>query len=290
MHLKVFKTVWGHEGTLEDACSMAREAGFHGIEAPVPKDVGLGKEFLNEMSGSGLEWVCEVSTCTDEGLFVPRAHESAEAHLESLERGMERCLGGRPQFLNVMGGSDAWCEQDAMRFYEGVLLLEDSYKLPISMETHRGRYSSNPWRMVEVMDVLPELKVTCDFSHWCVVTERLVLEEEKRILSRMAEQVYHIHGRVGYAQGAQVPDPRAPEYLYALEAHERWWGVLWEGMRERGFDEVTMTPEFGPDGYLQAEPFTQKPVADLWEINRWMGQREAKRFHEKYKIKGNELL
>ena len=39
-----------------------------------------------------------------------------------------------------------------------------------------------------------------------------------------------------------------------------------------------MTPEFGPDGYLHCEPFTQRPVANLVEINAWMAERERERF------------
>jgi hypothetical protein len=41
-----------------------------------------------------------------------------------------------------------------------------------------------------------------------------------------------------------------------------------------------MTPEFGPDGYLQCAPFTGKPVADLAEINLWMAARQKRRFDE----------
>lgn len=37
-----------------------------------------------------------------------------------------------------------------------------------------------------------------------------------------------------------------------------------------------MTPEFGPDGYLHTLPFTNAPVADLWEINTWMGREERR--------------
>jgi hypothetical protein len=54
-------------------------------------------------------------------------------------------------------------------------------------------------------------------------------------------------------------------------------------MAERGFQTVTMTPEFGPDGYLQAAPFTQVPVADLWEVNRWIGHRLKERLGENFK-------
>jgi hypothetical protein len=53
-------------------------------------------------------------------------------------------------------------------------------------------------------------------------------------------------------------------------------------MASRGFTRMTMTPEFGPDGYLQAAPFTQIPVADLWELNRWIGQRQRSRFQQRF--------
>lgn len=282
MKLLCFKTLWGYEGSLEEAVGQVREAGFEGIEGPVPRDEGRAREFFEELAVGGVGWICEISTCTEEGVFVPRAHEGAVEHLRDLEVELARCLEGGPRFVTVMGGSDAWGEGEAMRFYEGVLSLEERYGVGISMETHRGRYGGFPWRMWEVVKALPELKVTCDFSHWCVVAERMVLDEEPGILMGVARNAYHVHGRIGYAQGAQVPDPRAPEYAYAVEAHERWWDVLWDGMRERGFEEVTMTPEFGPDGYLQVEPFSGRPVADLWDLNRWMGARLVERFEKKF--------
>jgi alkylation response protein AidB-like acyl-CoA dehydrogenase len=114
------------------------------------------------------------------------------------------------------------------------------------------------------------------------VTERLILDEEPEILKLAARHAHHIQLRIGYEQGPQVPDPRAPEYAYALEAHERWWELVWDSMAERGFTEVTMTPEFGPDGYLQAAPFTRVPVAGLWDVNRWIGHRLKHRFRQKY--------
>jgi hypothetical protein len=38
----------------------------------------------------------------------------------------------------------------------------------------------------------------------------------------------------------------------------------------RGQETFTITPEFGTDGYLHRLPFTRQPVADLWEVNRWI--------------------
>ena len=41
-----------------------------------------------------------------------------------------------------------------------------------------------------------------------------------------------------------------------------------------------MTPEFGPDGYLHTLPFTNAPVADLWELNCWMAKNEREHFND----------
>lgn len=153
------------------------------------------------------------------------------------------------------------------------------------METHRGRYSFNPWLMRDVLLALPSLLITADFSHWCVVSERFVLDDEPELLSLTAKHVHHIQPRVGYSQGPQVPDPRAPEYASALAAHECWWDVLWDGMAARGYSRCTATPEFGPDGYLQCAPFTRKPVADLWEVNTWIGHRQRERFAAKFGVR-----
>lgn len=272
MKLALFKTLWGHDGELASAIGMAREAGFTGIEGPVPADAA---NFLDQLDG--FPWIAEVTTCTPTGEYLPLPHLGVDAHLGSLEEGIVRSLPGGPLFITTMAGSDAWCLDDCLRFHEGVLRLQDRHGVVVSVETHRGRPTFNPWRTAEILAAFPELRLTCDFSHWCVVTERLVLDQEPALLGRITRHAHHIHGRVGYAQGPQVPDPRAPEYAAELAAHERWWDVLLHAMRERGMEAATLTPESGPDGYLQCRPFTREPVADLWEINRWLGRRQLDR-------------
>jgi hypothetical protein len=272
MKLALFKTLWGHDGDLASAIGMAREAGFTGIEGPVPADAAT---FFRQLDG--IPWIAEVTTCTPPGEYLPLPHHGVDAHLASLEEGILRSLPGAPLFVTTMAGSDAWGLDDCLRFHEGVLLLQQRHCLVISVETHRGRPTFNPWRTEEILAAFPELRLTCDFSHWCVVTERLVLDQEPALLEKIARHVHHIHGRVGYAQGPQVPDPRAPEFAAELAAHERWWDVLLGAMCDRGMEIATITPESGPDGYLQCQPFTRTPVADLWEINRWLGRRQLDR-------------
>jgi hypothetical protein len=277
MELRLFKTLWGHDGDLLSAIELAREAGFTGIEGPVPSDDAARAGFFQHLAGT--PWIAEVSTCTPEGEYLPVPDLGVAEHLKSLEEGILRSLPGDPLFVTTMAGSDAWGLDDTLRFHEGVLRMQEKLGITISIETHRGRPTFNPWRTAEILDAFPGLRLTCDFSHWCVVTERLILDEETILLDKLAGHAHHIHGRVGYAQGPQVPDPRAPEHAGDLAAHERWWDVLLASMESRGTEVATFTPESGPDGYLHCIPFTRVPVADLWDINRWLGRRQLQRKH-----------
>ncbi|MFZ0468766.1 MAG: hypothetical protein WAL92_07600, partial [Thiogranum sp.] len=62
----------------------------------------------------------------------------------------------------------------------------------------------------------------------------------------------------------------------ALASHQRCWEAVWASQNGRGYTQVTMTPEFGPDGYLHTLPFTGAPIADLWDLNCWIGATERR--------------
>lgn len=277
MNILLFKTLWGHDGSLAEAMDLAVESGFSGVETPYPAKKELQEEFTSLLSSRKLKFIAEISTATDLGLYVPMAGKSPVDHVNSLRKGIENCLPGNPLFINSMAGSDAWELPEALQFYGAIPALENEYNIAISVETHRGRYLNSPWATRRILQEIPELKLTCDFSHFCVVSERLILDEEPEILELCARQAYHVQTRVGYNQGPQVPDPRAPEHAEDLAAHERWWDTVWRSQKERGFHRITLTPEFGPDGYLHREPFTGKPVGNLWEINQWIGLRQRER-------------
>jgi hypothetical protein len=87
----------------------------------------------------------------------------------------------------------------------------------------------------------PRLRLTADISHWCAVSERLMLPELEPI-SAIADRVDHIHARVGHAQGPSVGHPFAPEWGEALEAHRRCWQLFVLRQLERGHGASTITP------------------------------------------------
>ena len=89
---------------------------------------------------------------------------------------------------------------------------------------------------------------------------------------------HHTHCRVGYDNGPQVCDPRAPEWLPYMEGHERWWDAIWHASKKRGDSVVTMIAEHGPPNYQQTCPYSREPLAHIWDVNHWIHLRRQKRF------------
>jgi hypothetical protein len=274
MNLKLIRHLWGVAPTrnLEERLPRWREVGYSAVEVSIriwPDHAGL----LRFLKSTGWDWIPQVFSNDFCG------GGSVREHLDSLRAQIEECLEHRPLFINAHSGSDTWSLAEAVDFYGAVMDLEKRLGVPIAHETHRLRYFGNPWTTRPILERFPDLKLTCDFSHWVCVAERL-LDDCGPILQLAAAHCHHLHARVGFEEGPQVPDPRAPEWSRHVAAHEAWWDMIWASQQQRGVTVSTLTPEFGPAPYLHLLPYTQVPVADLADICDWQARRQQARFQE----------
>lgn len=274
MKLQLVRHLWGVNQVhgLEHYLPRWREAGYEAVEVSLRK-VPDRAMFLRFLKDSGLPWIPQIFSRD----FVPGG--TVREHLDSLQQQIEECLDAKPLFFNAHSGSDTWRLAQAEEFYGAMLEMEKRFGVAIAHETHRLRYFGNPWTTRPILERFPELKLTCDFSHWVCVAERL-LDDCGEIIQLAADHCHHLHARVGFEEGPQVSDPRAPEWARHLAAHEKWWTTIWSSQKQRRMAVATLTPEFGPAPYLQLLPFTQEPVADLADICDWMARRESARFSE----------
>jgi sugar phosphate isomerase/epimerase len=267
--VSLFASAWAFGGL--DACRREVESGlFDGIEAPPPAAETEARVLRN----SGVPYLAEI--CSG-GSYAPASSVSLAAHLADVQVQVARAVEAGALFCSCLVGSDSWPTAKAVDFLGRVLELGARFGVMLTIETHRSRPTFHPWATAELLRALPALRLTCDFSHWCVVCERL--PDDEAVLALAISRARHMHARVGYAQGPQVPDPRAPEFEPELSMHESWWQRIAQAVTVRD-ETVTMTPEFGPDGYLHHAPFSNQPVADLAEINRWMAARQRARLAE----------
>ena len=266
MKLLLIRHLWGVTGNREELFPQFRALGFAGIEAalPAPKE---RRQLRRMLAQHQFDFIPQIFT----------AGAGVAAHLESFRRQVGEAAAMSPVFINAHSGLDAWSESDSSRFFEAALAVEQTEGLRIAHETHRGRILFNPWITSRLLERFENLKLCCDFSHWVCVGERLI-DDQLDIIRQSAARCLHLHARVGYEQGPQVPDPRAPEYAAHLAAHERWWRLVWDAQKKRGDKTSTLTPEFGPPGYLHTLPFTNAPVSDLPAICHWQALRQKDNF------------
>ena len=266
--VQLFQSLWGWDDSLEAALDRAASQGFDGLECnidhacmePLPPD-----EVRQLFIARGNPLILEITTG---GGYTPDLADGPQQHLDQLVRALDRARRMDPLKINLITGSDSWPEPEQHRFLEAVLDLTEAEPCPVMVETHRSRSLFNPWQMPVWLERHPRLRLTADLSHWCCVAERLMTPDLIPI-QVMAERVDHIHARIGHAQGPSVSHPFAPEWADALEAHRRCWQLFVDAVGTSA-QPVTITPEFGPDGYMPLQPFSAEPVADIAAINSAM--------------------
>jgi sugar phosphate isomerase/epimerase len=267
LRIKYFHALWGLPlPTLEANLCKIREGGFDGVEMGVPEDAGQRRELGALLERLGLGLIAQQWT---------RGGSILE-HTESFEEQYRRAVELRPLLVNSHTGKDYFSTEENLSIFRRARQLEEELGVPVVHEVHRGRATFSTTSTAALLERLPDLRLAADFSHWCCVHESL-LEDQGRLLERAIDRSFHVHARVGHAEGPQVSDPRAPEWQKALETHLGWWQRIIDRRRADGTEQLTICPEFGPPDYMPTLPYTRQPVADLWEINCHMKELLQKR-------------
>ena len=261
MKIKLLSPLWGHEQhPIGSFLDKIRDAGYDGVDSWIPKkseDKSILFDYLQR----------------HELLLVMHQHEADgqdfKAFKQSFLKNLKACAEPGPLLINSHTGRDYFSLEHNIELLD--LAAEFSAKTGILVchESHRGRLGYSPQHMAELLNRRPETKITADLSHWVCVTESM-LENFGEILNRTLNNSRHIHARVGYEQGPQVSDPRAPEWAYAVNNFLGWWDQIVLHNVNASTNILSITTEFGPAPYMPVLPFSNTPVADQFEINCFM--------------------
>ena len=254
----IFATNWGFSGSWDVFASRIADTGYAGAEVWYPSDSAQRDALLEAFARFKLKL----------GFLVGGSSAEFGKHLETFTANLEKAAAEKPVYVNCHSGRDHFSFEQNKRFIDTTLEVSRSTGVPVYHETHRARilYSAPVAR--QFIERLPGLRLTLDISHWCNVHESL-LEDQRETVEMALNRTDHIHARIGHPEGPQVNDPRAPEWAKAVEAHFGWWDKVVSRKKKEG-KPITFLTEFGPADYMPALPYTRQPVADQWEINRYM--------------------
>lgn len=235
-------------------------------------DLPLQKKKRNEL----------VKILKEEGLLlIGQYWQSLECNfkenIDNYKKHIENLAEVKPVLINTQTGKDYFSLQQNMKIVAAAKQLTKATGIQVVHETHRGKFLFCLTVFLQAIKEDPEMKIAFDVSHWCNVHESL-LEDQEAAVKKAIKAAAHIHSRVGFPEGPQVNDPRAPEWAAVVERHFSWWDQI-VAHHHKAKKDLTVTAEFGPAPYMPLAPHTQKPLARQWDVNVHM----VSLFKERYK-------
>tara|TARA_B100000131_G_C18108737_1_gene608862 strand:+ start:935 stop:1813 length:879 start_codon:yes stop_codon:yes gene_type:complete len=254
-----FQTNWGYNGGIEDFIEKAKKSGYDGVEIWLPAE----PEKQNIISKALKKFDMKV-------IFLCGTNRNLkfEESLIEYKNYLKKAIDQKPLAINSHTGSDFLTYDQNMAFIDAANNLSKASNIPIYHETHRGRFSYSLPETIKYLEKNDNLFLTLDISHWMVVHESLLKNQDKFINS-VINRSNHIHARVGFEEGPQVNDVKAPEWKSIVDRHLE----IWEFIIRKRWDEgkmITVTTEFGPPNYMPTEPVTKKPLSDQWNSNTFI--------------------
>jgi sugar phosphate isomerase/epimerase len=269
MELKILAPLWGHEHLSQlQFLDKMRLAGYDGFDMWLPNGTAERKQLYNYVQKYQL-------------LIVAQQHQAAGNNFDEFKtsylKNLQACAQAAPLLINSHTGRDYFSFEQNLELFDIAAGFTEKTGVAVAHETHRGRALYSPAVAAAYFKARPQLNITADLSHWVCVSESM-LQNFTAILSESFLRTRHVHARIGFEQGPQVPDPRAPEWDYALQNFLTWWDKIAARHLAQKSKYLTITTEFGPQPYMPAIPFTNSPVAGQFEINCFMKDVLKKRY------------
>ena len=269
MKILFFCPLWGNADIpISEFVSKVKNAGYDGVELSLSMDKRERETTVSAIRNAGL-------------LYLGQHWETLTVDLEEHKREYTERLynlaKGNPILIDSQTGKDFFTFEQNMELVNAASAFTNETGIPVVHETHRGKFSFAAHITRQFLEANPELRIGADFSHWFNVAETM-LENQEEARNIAISRADHIHARVGFQEGPQIPDPRAPEWKEVVETHISWWDRILKRAKKEDRDCFTISPEFGPFPYMTMLPYTKEPIADQWEVNVYMKDMLKNRF------------
>jgi hypothetical protein len=241
----------GPEWSVAEKVRRIAAGGFDGI------DIGWTPDLPCEEAVA-----CAQAAGLDYGLVCfPRTVEGFREEMATF-----RALDPAPIYLNMQPMPKPFlAEEGAALLREWIRTAEDA-GFRVLVETHRDRMTTDLRFTLQLMDLVPEMRMVADLSHFVVGQEFAwpVGEEDHSLIGRVLERSDMFHGRVASREQVQI--------ALTWDAHRQWldlflgwWEQGFRGWRERSApgDELIFVTELGPPWYA----ITGRDGAEL--TDRW---------------------
>nr|WP_164924020.1 sugar phosphate isomerase/epimerase [Sinorhizobium fredii] len=241
--LLIFQSLWamerrhtdGHERSLQENIAMISGAGFDGISA----------HYTNRRDVLRLDETIRGTGLKIEGVCFPRS-------VEDLRLPLELAAEFPVSHINLQPDIRPRRVEDCLPLLDGWMRLAEDAGIPVFIETHRDRMTTDLFFTLDLLDRRPDLPLLADLSHFLVGREFAfpVDEENHAMIRRILRNARAFHGRVASREQVQI-EISYPHHRPWVDLFLEWWRYGFRDWRIRadGDAELIFTCELGPKPY-----------------------------------------
>ena len=258
--LKVYQSLWGMElrsphvpeRSNEEKFRRVAEAGFDGMcidpsADEIPEQRKLGDLYREYDLG------CMVNAFpATEDDMVPLLDFALE---------MNACM------VNVISGVMPLRPEDAVPVVQRWMQEAADRDMPLLFETHRDGLLNDMYYTLLLMDLVPEMRLCADLSHFVVDREMRnpITERDQQYMSSILNRSDCFQGRIANREQVQI-QINFPQHQEWVETFKSWWREGMQAWRARNADdaELVFLCELGPPPYAITDG-AQRELSDRWE-------------------------
>jgi hypothetical protein len=169
--------------------------------------------------------------------------------------------------VNVISGVMPLRPESAVPVVERWMTEAKERDMPLLFETHRDGMLNDMYYTLLLMDLVPEMRLCADLSHFVVDREMRnpISEQDQAYISSILQRSDCFQGRVANREQVQIQID-FPQHREWVEIFKGWWQQGMQGWRERNADdaELVFLCELGPPPYAITDA-EQQELSDRWE-------------------------
>ena len=258
--LEVYQSLWGMElrsphvpeRTNDECFAMVADAGFDGMCIDPAVDEVAELRQLRDLYRA-YDLGCMVNA-------FPGREEDMRPLLEFAGE-MDACM------VNVISGVMPMRPEDAVAVVRRWMGEATSAGVPLLFETHRDGLLNDLYFTLQLMDLVPDMRLCADLSHFVVDREMRnpISERDQGYVTSILERSDCFQGRVANREQVQI-QIGFPQHQEWVDIFKRWWKQGMQAWRARSPDDATLVflCELGPPPYAITDA-EQRELSDRWQ-------------------------
>lgn len=169
--------------------------------------------------------------------------------------------------VNIIGGVMPVKPHDAVPVVRRWIGEALEYDLKVLFETHRDSLLNDLYYTLQVMDMVPEMRLCADLSHFVIDREMRdpIAATDQAYIDQILYRADCFQGRVANREQVQIQID-FPQHQQWVSIFKGWWRKGIHAWRQRNADDATLIflCELGPPPYAITDA-KQQELSDRWQ-------------------------